>query len=363
MKKITKSDFKRYCILAFKKLLMLVCILVFLSLFTMIFGNENALTGVALCTAFTIFIKADLSVKPLDGALFLFFGLCIVPIAAHYSLWNPYVGILVDLAVLFLIMTISTEVLAHKNYISFILFYAFDYGNPVYGKAFGMRLLATAVCALVIALTYFLIQRRKSASKKTILRVIREVDFRSDRAFFIYRMTLSLAAGMLIGNAFGFVRSMWIPLTIMSVTQLTVKDTLKRSLYRPLGTLFGAAMFFLLVSIDMPNGVRFAITMLLSYVYSFVRFYPFQMFFVTINSLNAATSVFPPEVAFYMRLILIAIGIGIVFFFMLLELLRRYLNTPVQKLKKQKHAEDKSGEDRTAWRVFENAEDTVLAER
>lgn len=279
--------------------------------FTLLFDESNAIIGITIASAVLMFLNVDLGIRPVQAALLIFYLFLHVGGFSYISLFNPYLGVLINIFAIYSMLTLSGQHVQHKSYFPFLTCYIFAVGSPVDGLAYGHRMLGLAAGGIVVAGVY-LVRHHKSQQTRSILDIFKQIHFTSTRHRFILRMTAGMVIAMFIGDVFNLNRPAWISMTVLSLTVPFVHEARKRIVQRVVGTVVGAFVFVILFEYLIPPQFHVWCLLATIFISLFITNYQWQMVFVTINSLNGGLIFYSADMAIEIRLAWIFVGIGIV---------------------------------------------------
>ena len=141
-----------------------------------------------------------------------------------------------------------------------------------------------------------------------ISKIMKDIDITSPRFIISIRMAIGVSIAILIGTLLGLQRTMWISMSVMSLTQLEFETTKERFKHRIVYTLIGAVAFVLLFQVLIPEKYNGLASIILSYIYTFIKDYKHQIIFITVNALSASMLIFDPTEAIGTRILLIISG-------------------------------------------------------
>jgi membrane spanning protein len=271
------------------------------------FGSNNSLTWVGIIVGIMLYWNLDIGINKKEApivilALFIFTG-----IANRIAEINPVLGIFVNLISIFLIMCIPSEKPEYKAYIPFILIYIFDQSNIAVGEDFYTRMVSLIVGGIITGVVYYF--RHKNLEEGIhISKIMKDIDITSPRFIISIRMAIGVSIAILIGTLLGLQRTMWISMSVMSLTQLEFETTKERFKHRIVYTLIGAVAFVLLFQVLIPEKYNGLASIILSYIYTFIKDYKHQIIFITVNALSASMLIFDPTEAIGTRILLIISG-------------------------------------------------------
>lgn len=143
-----------------------------------IFGVENTIIGLIIAMASYAFLRLDLTSYPIyKSMIFLILNLFLA-ISAYISSINPFIGLIINLLILFTVSFIYTT--EFKNVISyiFLLLYVYMWEYPISLDQLPRRLVAMGVGVFIIIGIHILFNRRnfKKNSNNIIIRAIRNIQ-------------------------------------------------------------------------------------------------------------------------------------------------------------------------------------------
>lgn len=277
VKKINKK-------LLLDKFILISVILVFVNMYSKIFGSENILIGVTVITAVLMFKEMDLGYN-LKQTILLVVGLfTYIGFIASLNSINMFLGFVINLVSIFFTIYFSTENIYTRAYLPFILMYVFMEGNSISESTLLTRVVASFIGGAIIGLTLYVTRKKKAVSDKNVLDIFKEnIDVSNERIRFSVKMALGVSLAILIGRIIGAEKGMWISIAVMSLTQPQFEETKERMKKRILSTIIGFAIFIVLFKIIIPSEYIALASMALGYIYTFVEEYGIKMIFVTIK--------------------------------------------------------------------------------
>ena len=307
------------------KFILISVILVFVNMYSKIFGSENILIGVTVITAVLMFKEMDLGYN-LKQSILLVVGLfTYIGFIASLNSINMFLGFVINLVSIFFTIYFSTENIYTRAYLPFILMYVFMEGNSISSSTLLNRVIASFVGGSIIGLTLYVTRKKKAVSDKNVLDIFKEnIDVSNERIRFSVKMALGVSLAILIGRIIGAEKGMWISIAVMSLTQPQFEETKERMKKRILSTIIGFAIFIVLFKIIIPSQYIALASMALGYIYTFVEEYGIKMIFVTINALVASMHLFTTPVAMQLRLGFLLIGAVLIYIISKIEI--RILN-------------------------------------
>lgn len=294
--------------IAMKNLGILLISMICVVIFNKLFGTDNNWVGVFTAIALTMFmmLKVELNLKSTIVSIMLSFIL--IGIAPYFSNLNPILGIIINFLSVFAIMYLYKDSEKNMSYMPFMLGYIFIEGNPVTGHSYFLRLIGLISGGIIVSIIYFICHHSKEHKDISIKSAFCNIDVHSLRFNYSIRMAIGITIAMFIGTIFNFQRSMWISITVMSLTQPHLHQTKERIKARTAGTIIGAILFVIIFVVLVPHEYSFILLLILSYIYTFVEKYNVQMIFITMNSLSATQVLLGSDVSVFLRICFVGIG-------------------------------------------------------
>ena len=148
-----------------KQTITFVFTIAFIMGFKSIFGDKNTLIGVTTITAMLMFINVDLTMSPIKNLMQLIALNIITGVGAYIALLNPWIGIPINFAIIFIINYRLYFNLKEPLYVPFTLQYAFILATPVTLKEMPIRLASVLVAPIAIMIFQMLFNRQKIFKK------------------------------------------------------------------------------------------------------------------------------------------------------------------------------------------------------
>lgn len=292
----------------FKNLFMIACIIISVSLCSAIFGSNNSLTWVGTIVAIMLYWDLNIRINKRQAPIIIFSLFIFTGIANRVAEINPILGMIINLISIFSITYLLSAKPEYKAYIPLILIYIFDQSNVAIGKDFYTRMISLALGGLITGIVYYFRHRNVKEEFKNIKEHIKDVDITSPRFIISLKMSIGVSIAILIGTLLGIQRTMWISISVMSLTQLEFETTKERFKHRIIYTIIGAVTFVLLFQVLIPEKYDALASIVLSYIYTFIESYKHKMIFITVSALSASMVIFDTTTAIATRIILIILG-------------------------------------------------------
>lgn len=319
--KITKKQLIEHIFL-------LAFILIFVSAFQHFFGSESIFIAAFSVTALLMFSSISLQL-PRRLCCLIFPILFVLSVLLPYLIniaHNVFIGSLIIIISVLIFLFFLGPSLQFQSYVPFLFLYALNINSPVENAP--EMIVASFIGGLIVSLVYFLSHKDNQTYS---LREILLVEFKNHLPFII-----KVIVGMVIAYIIGFylddLKTSWIVVTVVSITELDIQSTKVKLWQRIIATIIGISVYsvFLYYIMDHFPTIVPLLLILISYIYTFLNNYFVKMIFVTFNSLNAAiaTDHFPTVQMMSSRMIFIIIGAAIV---IVISLLFNYFYNKYQK--------------------------------
>ena len=225
----------------------------FVAGFSMIFGNDNSVVGVAVLLCVMVFKNADfgVSAKESVGLLALFFAIMIVgPHAANMT--GPFIGFLINVAALIMMVVLGCHNPRMSNQSTIVLSYLLLYGYDVTGESFRLRM-AGIIAGGLLTIIVFYRNHRKNTYEHTIKSVIREFDMHTEKSRWQFCLIAGVPLSILFAELCNMPRAMWAGIATMSVIVPMASDMKSRIGKRIIGNICGGLVFLVLYFILPPS--------------------------------------------------------------------------------------------------------------
>lgn len=284
----------------------LYCV-VFMAVYSTVFGKENSLAGVILLTCSLMYLKADFGLPPSLTALLIPAMLTAIGVLAHlsdlYPVWAPFISAATIASILYILRGEKT----HTLYLPLILGYLMFRGMPVSGEAYGLRILSLFSIGCVIGLVNWLIMR----GQKPVVSV--ECSFSLDDPYDQWAVTLtaSVVMAVIISNVLGLDKGMWLELAVFSMIQPEEEASRLRIRDRIPGTLIGCLVFYVVFVLLVPEQYMMAALLTAGFLGMFFTNNLAKASYNTCMALTAAVLLFPIKTAIGLRLLMNVIGLAL----------------------------------------------------
>lgn len=296
-----KEKLKHTAIYLFKIFLNIAFSIAFIALFSIIFGSENSIAGLAVLLCVLVFRCADLGIRASHGVftIFIVFGI----LAAGPKISNLVPAgwaFLVNVVCLMLLVVLGCHNVIMSNHSTLVLAYLLLQGYDVSGDAYKMRLAALAIGAVITAGVFYR-NHRKIIYKRSFKDLFQEFDIASARTRWQLGLTFGISSAMLIASLIGVSKAMWVGIAAMSVFAPFRSDLEYRVKYRAPGNVLGSVLFLLLYFL-LPEGSIAYMGILGGICQGLSASYGWQTTFNAFSALSTAAPVFGVPYAICLRI-------------------------------------------------------------
>ena len=153
---------------------------------------------------------------------------------------------------------------------------------------------------------------QSSFSIKDLLK--EKVDIHSERFIFSLKMAIGVSISIIIGRMLNVEKMTWISVVTLSITQSDFFDSKLRIRQRFIATLLGISVFLFLFEVLKLGNYLPIVSLVLGYIYTFLKDYDKKMIFVAINDLISTMPIYSTTFSIITRLILFGLGIIVAYF-------------------------------------------------
>lgn len=290
-----------------KKLPLFIFCVAFISGYNSLCGSENSIVGVVLLAGLLILMGADLGYDARQAAVSIVLLFAVLAFAPKLSLINPWIGLVVNVAALTLIMLLSGHDLSKTGHLPFTMGYIMIQGYDVTGAVFQKRWISLLIGGILIAALYYVIHSKKP-HKRTIKDLVSEQHIDSTRTQWYIRLVATLSFVMLVGDLVNFPKTMWICLTILSLSTPLAAEYKKRAMYRIPATIIGSVLVFMLFETLVPFQYQTMVILLAGFMSMFISSYFIKTIYNSFSALITAALIFPANQAVLIRIVANIIG-------------------------------------------------------
>lgn len=296
-----KDKCKHIAVYLFKIALVVAFCVSFVTLFSVLFGNENSIAGVVVLLCLLAFRYSDLGIQNSQGTLGILFIYGILAFGPKLSNLAPTgLSFCINLICIFALALIGCHNITMFNHSTFVLSYLLLFGYDVSGKAYQMRLISLLIGAVLTAsILYF--KHRKVEYKRSFMDLFKEIHLSSSRTRWQICLSVGISSAMLIAALLNVPRVYWIGIAAMSVLIPFRKDVEYRTKHRVLGNILGSAIFFIAYLI-LPEEIRPCLGIIGGIGTGFSASYVWQSAFNAFSAITVAVPTFGLAYAVLLRI-------------------------------------------------------------
>ena len=302
-----KEKRKHTLIYLFKILLTVAFCVVFVTIYTKLFGENNSIVGVVVLLSVMVFRYADMGIQNQHGAFSILIIFGILAFGPRLTnMVSPIFAFVLNLFCIFALMLLGCHNVIMSNHSTFVLAYLLLQGYDVNGHDYVLRLVGLAVGAIATACILYR-NHKKTPYKRSFHHLFQEFDLSSARTRWQIRLTLGVSSVMLIASLLKIPRVMWIGIASMSVLLPFRKDMVARVKFRAPGNILGAVFFLVLYTV-LPESCYGYIGMIGGVGVGLSATYGWQTVFNSFGALAIATPIFGLPTAIFLRIFNNAFG-------------------------------------------------------
>ena len=280
----------------------------FVTIFSILLGNENSIVGVVVLLCLMVFRNADLGIHTGQSTILLALFFAVMTVCPHLAnQLSPVPGMLLNIAALAVLILFGCHNPFMFNQSTLVLGYLLLYGYDVTGKSYEMRLVGMAAGAVLTCLVFYR-NHRNRVYKRKIQDVLQEFALSSSRTKWQLCQILCVPAVLCIAELFKMPRAMWAGIAAMSAILPFMEDMQYRVKKRIVGNIAGVlcftALYFLL-----PSSIYAYIGILGGIGVGFSAKYGWQAVFNTFGALAIAEESYGLKGAVSLRVIQNVFGV------------------------------------------------------
>ena len=147
---------------------------IFVSVFTSLFGEENGVAGVGVLLALLAFRQVNLGFETSQSVWVMIGIFGILAVGPHMANQVPsVVGFVINSVCIFVMLVLGCHNVIYFNHATFVLTYLLLYGNDVNGVVYGKRVLGLMLGGIWVALCMYR-NHRKTECKRRLKDVLQE---------------------------------------------------------------------------------------------------------------------------------------------------------------------------------------------
>lgn len=298
--KTKQEKVKHFLIYLFKVLLTVAFCVVFVTVYTKVFGDENSIVGVVVLLSLLVFRSADLGISWSHGFFVLLGLFAVLAFGPRLSnMAGPFGAFVINVVCILILMVFGCHNVIMSNHSTLVLAYLLLQGYDVSGTLYKKRLIGLSIGAIVIAVV-FVYKHRKIKYVKKFRDILKEFDIHSTRTKWQLKLTFGVSTTLLLAQLFHLQRGMWAGIAAMSIMLPFRKDLLVRVKYRTIGSVLGTCLFFLIYTL-FPESWYGYIGMIGGVCVGFSETYLWQTVFNSLGALVIAAGMFGLPTALFLR--------------------------------------------------------------
>lgn len=304
IKETNDKNLKRKYITALivKSFLCLIFCIVFISIFSMIFGKENSIVGVVTVILLLTFRFSNLDFKVGQSA-FVIMGIFIIFAVSPYlaTMVNPILGMIINIISIIVILILSCHNTILSNQSTVVLSYILLYGYKIDSiDVYKTRVVALIFGGIIVSAIFYF-KQRKIEFENTLLDVLKDIDINSERTKWQLKLALGISSGILIGELLHIPRTMWIGFSCMSTLHHNKENINFRFKNRPIYMILGCAIFAAIYAIT-PKAFKGYVSLIGGIMVGFSATYQWQTVFNCFGALSTAIPIFGLQWAIIIRI-------------------------------------------------------------
>lgn len=241
-----KEKAKHIGIYLFKIIITNAFCILFMTLFSIIFGKENSIAGLALLMSIMAFRFSDFGIRTSHAVLCVFAVFGIFAVGPKMANLVPAgYAFVINLTCIMFLMILGSHNVVMFNHSTFVLSYLLLQGYDVSGDAYKLRLAGLFTGAVVTSVILYR-NHKQMTYKRSLKSLFQEFDLSSTRTRWQIRLTFGVSSALFIASVLGVPKGYWMGIAAMSVTMPFRKDLTERVKFRSIGTLAGSALFILI---------------------------------------------------------------------------------------------------------------------
>lgn len=280
----------------------------FVTIYSILFGNDNSIVGVVVLLCLLVFKNADFGVHVKESTLLLGMFFVIFAVCPHLAnLTTPFIGMIVNIIAISMIIFLGCHNPLMFNQSTLVLSYLLLYGYDVTGNTYKMRLLGLGVGACLTCLVFYRNHKQRTY-QYCIKDLLKEFDIHSTRTRWQLCQILCVPIVVFIAESLNMPRSMWAGIAAMSAILPVITDMKKRVNGRIIGNI-GGGMCFLVLYFLLPPSIYTFIGIIGGIGVGLSVKYSWQAVFNTFGALAIATEIYGLTNAISLRIIQNVFGV------------------------------------------------------
>lgn len=234
---------------AFKIAITLAFCVAFVTLYSMIFGNDNSIVGVVVLLSVMTFRFADFGIHAPHAvsSLMIIWGIMTFgPRLANMG--NLFTELVVNIVCIFVLVLLGCHNVVMCNQSTLLLGYLLLYGYDVSGKAYLLRVAGMLVGGIMTGVVFYR-NHKHIEYKQRFRHIFEEFDLSTSRTRWQICITLGVSSAIFLAGLLNLPRAMWVGIATMSVLVPFRENVKGRVKGRIPGNIMGGATFLILYSL------------------------------------------------------------------------------------------------------------------
>ena len=275
----------------------------FVTLYSILFGNNNSIVGVVVLLCIMVFRQAHFEIHAGQSTVLLALFFINMTVCSHLAnKLSPVAGMLVNIVALAVLIFLGCH-----NPSTLVLGYLLLYGYDVTGKSYLMRVVGMAVGAVLTCIVFYRNHKHRTYDKH-VKHLLQEFDLSSTRSKWQLCQIICVPVVICIAELCDMPRAMWAGIAAMSVILPLMEDMQYRVRKRIIGNVAGVLCFTVLYFF-LPSPIYAFIGVIGGIGVGFSTQYGWQAVFNTFGALAIATELYGLKGAVSLRLIQNVFGV------------------------------------------------------
>lgn len=263
----------------------------FVTLYSIVFGNENSIVGVVVLLMIMVFRNADFGIHTGESVFLLGAFFVILMIAPHgANMAGPFAGMLINICAISFIMVFGCHNPFMFNQSTLVLGYLLLYGYDVSGSSRMMRMIGLALGGILTCAVFYR-NHAKQRYRRRIKDIIHSFQVKSSRSRWQLCQIFCVPLVVFLAEVCHMPRAMWAGIAAMSAILPFMKDVQFRVRGRIWGNVMGALCFLGLYFL-LPEQIYAYIGIIGGIGVGFSAQYGWQAVFNTFGALAIATEAY-----------------------------------------------------------------------
>lgn len=286
----------------------------FVTVYSLIFGNENSIVGVVVLLHVLVFKNAHFGIHVRESIWLLFLFFIIMAFGPHFAnQLGPVIGVGINVLSLFMMIVFGCHIPQMFNQSTLVLSYLLLYGYDVSGIDYRMRILGLGVGCLITVVIFYRNHGREKYEYQ-IKTILKSFDIHSSRTRWQLCQVICVPLVVCVAELNHLPRAMWAGIAAMSTILPLMSDMKYRVHRRIIGNISGIFCFIALYFL-LPPSIYAYIGIIGGIGVGFSVKYGWQAVFNTFGALAIATEIYGLKNAVGLRVFQNVFGVMFAFLF------------------------------------------------